>query len=187
MAVNTKKEKPFKVSMLDFLGKEAWGIDLGRTAMEKLEKMLRDRPEQIINLDLRGVERLDASCSREAIANLVRRQRGERCFFLSGVSNQSVRENIDTAFARQEMTILLRHGDDYELIGHPLAAHSLQTLGVVEDLGTATARQVCDKIKGLALTACNNRLRDLCEVGLLLRVDGSASSGGKEFAYVAVR
>jgi anti-anti-sigma regulatory factor len=185
--VNTKKEKLFKISVLDFLGKEAWGIDLGRAAMEKMEKMLRDRPEKIVNLDLRGVERMDASCSREALANLVRRQRGERCFFLSGVSNQSVRENIDTAFARQEMTILLRHGDDYDLIGHPLRSHLLQTLGVVEELGTATARQVSDAIKDLALTACNNRLRDLCDVGLLLRADGTAASGGKEFAYVAVR
>lgn len=186
MTVNTKKENSFKIAMHDFVGTEAWGLAHGRAAMEKIEKMLRDRPAKIINLDLHGVERMDASCSREAIANLVRRHRGERCFYLSRVA-QGVRDNIDMAFARQEMTIVLRQGDDYELIGHALRGPQLQTLGVVEQLETATARQVCDGIKDLTLTACNNRLRDLCDAGLLLRIDGTAPSGGKEFAYVAVK
>jgi hypothetical protein len=187
VAVKTEKEKSFRVPLAEYLHKEAWGIEHGRAAMERMEKLLRDRTEKIINLELRGVVRMDSSCSREAIANLIRRHRGERCFFLSGAPDKSMRENMDAAFARQEMTVLLRAGDDFELLGHPLRPHLLQTLEVVEELGCATARQVCDAIKELALTAGNNRLKDLCDAGLILRVDGTAPSGGKEFNYLAVR
>lgn len=185
--MNTKKDKPFTVSMLDFLGKEPWGLDKGREVMEKLEKMLRDRPERIINLNLRGVDRIDSSCSREALVNLVRRQRGERWFYLSGISNDSIRENIEAAFQRQDMSVMFRHGEEHEVIGTELSEPLTHTLKVVEKLGTATARQVCGAIKGLMLPACNNRLRDLCDAGLLLRTEGTAPSGGKEFVYEAVR
>lgn len=185
--MNTQNEKIVRLALLDFLGSEAWGLDHGRKAMEAIEKRLRDRTEKIVNLDLRGIERMDASCSRETLANLVRRHRGEKCFFLTGIGSQSVQENIDTAFARQEMTILARKGGDYEILGGALRGHLLQTLEVIEDLGQATARQVCDRIGDLALTACNNRLRDLCDAGLVLRLDGTAPSGGKEFVYIALR
>jgi hypothetical protein len=182
--VNTKKA--FTVSMLDFLGKEPWGLEKGRDVMERLEKMLRDR-EPIVNLNLRGVERIDSSCSREALVNLVRRQRGERWFFLTGIANESVRENLEAAFERQKMSIIFRIGDEYEVVGSQVSEPLTQALRVVEKLGTATAKQVCGAIKGLMLPACNNRLRDLCDAGLLLRSEGTAPSGGKEFMYTAVK
>lgn len=185
--MNTQKEKSFRIPLVEYVGKEAWSLETGQKAMEKIEKTLRPRSEKIIDIDLRGIQRMDSSCSREAIANLIRRHRGERCFFLSGDPDQSLRENMESAFARQELTVLLRSKSGFELLGHPLRPHLLQTLEVVEELGTATARQVCDAINELALTACNNRLKDLCDAGLLLRLDGAAASGGKEFVYVAVR
>ncbi len=185
--MKAQKEKSFRVPLAEYLHKEAWGIEHGQEALARIEKLLRNRDERIINLDLRGIQRMDSSCSREAIGNLIRRQRGERCFFLSGAPDKSMRENMDAAFARQEMTVLLRNADDYELLGHALRPHLLQTLGVIEELETATAREVCHAIKDLALTAANNRLKDLCDAGLVLRVDGTATSGGKEFQYLSVK
>lgn len=185
--MKAQREKSFRIPLAEYLQKEAWGIEHGQAALAGIEKLLRTRDERIVNLDLRGIQRMDSSCSREAIANLVRRQRGERCFFLSGTPDKSMRENMEAAFARQEMTLLLRSTDEYELLGHALRPHLLQTLEVVEEFESATARQVADKIKDLALTAANNRLKDLCDEGLVLRVERSAASGGKEFLYLAVK
>lgn len=177
------------VAMLGLLGREAWGADLGRTAAEKLDRMLRDRPERIANLHFRGVDRIDVSCAREAVVVSIRRQRGERCFFLSGIpsSNPGVRENLSAALALAESTVLLRGGGagGCELIGHPVSPVLVQTLGVVDDLGSATARQVAREIRGLELSACHNRLRDLCNAGLLVRVGSSSSVRGAR--YVPVR
>lgn len=185
--MNTQKEKSFRIPLVEYVGREAWSLETGQKALEKIEKILRARPERIVDIDLRHIQRMDSSCSREAIANLIRRHRSERCFFLSGDPDKSTTENIDMAFARQEMTVLLRRGNGFEPLGHPLRPHLLQTLEVIEELGSATARQVCDAIKDLAVTACNNRLKDLCDIGMVLRLDGAAPSGGKEFLYVAVR
>jgi hypothetical protein len=184
--VKTQKEKSFRIPLVEYVGKEAWSLETGQKALEKIEKVLRGHPERIVDLDLRGIQRMDSSCSREAIANLLRRHRGERCFFLSGDPDKSTTENIDVAFARQEMTVLLRRTNGFEPLGHPLRPHLLQTLDVIEELGSATVRQVCVAIKDLTVPACNNRLKDLCDGGLVLRVDGVAPSGGKEFLYLAV-
>ena len=178
----------FKVTMLDFLTKQAWGTQQGRNAFEKLNNMLADRREFIVEIDMRGIEKIDASCSREVLANLVERYRGSKWFFLSHVGSASIRENIDAAFARKDMSVILRnaHGE-YEVLGRELGQHLIETLEVVEREGNATSRKVCVAIKGLAITACNNRLKDLSDAGLLARFEGAAESGGKEFSYVALR
>jgi hypothetical protein len=177
----------FRLPLVEYGGKQPWGNPSGMDVRRKLDAILRDRPEQIVNLDLRGIERLDVSWSREAIANLIHTHRGRRWFFLSKIANASIRENVDAAFVKKEMAIVHRQPDDYEILGIALKVHLLQTLDVVERHGAATARQVCESVKDLNLTACNNRLKDLCDMGLLMRLEGSAPSGGKEYAYVALK
>lgn len=182
------KQPPFRVSVLDFVGKRAWGAQLGRGAFTKLAEMVAGRPEPLMNLDMRGVELIDASCSREVLANLLERHRGTKWFFLTGVGNQSIADNIDAAFARKQMSIISRRPDgEYAILGQALGQHLLETLEVVEREGSATSKMVCSAIKGLSLTACNNRLKDLSDAGLVARLEGTAESGGKEYVYVALR
>lgn len=182
------KKKRFSVQMVEFLTKHAWGGEHGRGAFAKLSPLVADLGEVVIELDMKGVERLDASCSREALANIVERFQGKKWFYLAQLTNHSVRDNIDAAFLRKEMSILSRRADGtYEVLGVSLKDHLVETLEVIESKGEATSRAVCAAIKGLALTACNNRLKDLSDAGLVARVEGAAESGGKEFSYMALR
>jgi len=174
--------------MVDFLGEQPWGARLGREAFNKLAGMVADRSEILMSLDMKGVAKIDASCSREVLANLVERHKGTKWFFLTHLANTSVEENIDAAFAKKEMSIVVRRSDeDYTVIGKALPEHLVETLEVVGKDGSATSRKVCAAIKGLGLTACNNRLKDLSDAGLLARVERAAESGGKEFIYVALK
>lgn len=183
MTVKEQNPKVFRVPVVDFLTEEAWGAEPGQKALSLLAPLLSTQNESVVDLDMKGVKRVDASCSREFLAKLTFQNRGFRYFYLSNISNESLLENIDMAFARQKLSILYRQSDDYSVLGAELSPQLLQTLGAVEDLGGATAKQVCFAIKDLGLTACNNRLKDLCDAGLLLRLDGTARSGGKEFLY----
>jgi hypothetical protein len=177
-----------RVAMVDILGKEAWGADDGLEAFGKLDALLRERSEPLVNLSMNDVQRLDASCSREVIASVIQRYRGVRCFFLSGVNSKSLKENVDAALARKNMRMLLRlPSGGYELLGVELKSHLVQTLDVLEQHGQATSRQICAAIENLTLTACNNRLKDLSDDGLIMKVEGAAESGGKEYLYVALR
>jgi anti-anti-sigma regulatory factor len=101
MTVNEERFPSFRVPVVECTGKEAWGIDQGRLAFGKADAVLRNRSEAIVNLDLSGVARLDSSCARELIANLMRKHSGTRWFFLSGGASESVKENIDAAMLRR--------------------------------------------------------------------------------------
>lgn len=189
MAVNKSKIPSFRVPVIESTSAEAWGIDKGRAAFAKIDSVLRDRPEAIVELDLSGIERLDVSCAREVIANLVRKYTGARWFFATHVANESVRENIDAAMFKSNATLLLRSDtkSSPQVLGVQLKEHLKATLAVVEKRGAATSKDVAKEFDGLALTACINRLKDLVDAGVVMRLEGSAESGGKEFIYVSLR
>jgi len=176
--------KVWQGQMVEHSGKQPWGNPAGREVRLQLGLLLNDHPEPVVNLNMEGIERVDVSWSREAIATLAHEHRGQRQFFVTNIANLSIRENIDAAFVRMDMAIVHRlPGGDYDVLGMALKPHLLQTLDAVEQQQHTTARQVCEAIKDLSLTACNNRLKDLSELGLIVRLDGTAPSGGKEYAY----
>jgi hypothetical protein len=189
MPVNETRFPTVRVPIVECAGKEPWGIEQGRVAFAKLDASLRDRSESIVNIDLRGVVRLDSSCAREIITNALRKYVGVRWFFVSGVENDSVKENVDAAMLRSEVSILLRLPKNaYLVLGVPLKDHLKATLDVVEKRGPTTSKDVAAHLKEkLALPACINRLKDLVDAGLVMRVEGAAESGGREFLYVALR
>lgn len=188
MAVNKPRVPTFRVPVVESTSAEAWGIERGRTAFAKIDSVLRDRSEAIIELDLAGIERLDVSCAREVIANLLRKYGGARWFFATHVTSESVRENIDAAMLKSNSSLLLRtDAKPPQILGVQLKEHLKATLAVVEKRGAATSKDVAKELDGLALTACINRLKDLVDAGVVVRLEGSAESGGKEFIYVALR
>jgi hypothetical protein len=187
MPVNARPQA-FRVPVVECIGKEGWGIDHGRAGFAKIDEILRGRPESIINLDFGGIARFDSSCSREIIVGLIRKYQGIRWFFITGVANESIRENIDAAMLKSSVAVLYRPTRNaYDVLGLSLKTHLRETLDVVERLGTTTSKEVAGRLKGLALPACINRLKDLVDAGLVMRTEGTAESGGKEFLFAALR
>jgi len=188
MPVNAARPPCFRVPVVECTGCEPWGIEQGRTAFSKIDTSLRGRPEVIVNLDFGGIVRFDSSCSREIIVGLIRKYRGARWFFVTGVANESVRENIDAAMLKSEVSVLYRRSKNaFGVLGVSLKPHLKETLDVVEKFGTTTSKEVAARLGGLALPACINRLKDLVDAGLVMRAEGTAESGGKEFLFAALR
>ena len=121
MPVNERRWPSFRVTVAECTGSEAWGIEQGRLAFGKADAALRNRSEAIVNLDMAGVARRDSSCARELIANLLRKHAGVRWFFLTGIASESVKENIDAAMFKSELSVLFRPSkQSYEVLGLPL-------------------------------------------------------------------
>src|SRR5689334_18128786 len=108
--------------MVEYLKHDAWGMKDGQNATMKLTPILRTRKEMVVNLDMRGVDRIDASCSREALANLMDQFRGEKWFFLSNIANADAKDNIDHAFERKRMKVIARSREEWEVLGDALPA-----------------------------------------------------------------
>jgi hypothetical protein len=176
----------FRVKLADYVG-EGWGHEEGREAFAKINRLLTGRSEPIVLLDARGVKRMDVTFARESVANLVRQHRVGRALFI-GDASESVRENIDAALARAKLSVLHRSArGDYQVLGLELRGHLRATLEIVDRLAPTTAKVVAAQVEGgMNLPACNNRLKDLADAGLVLRVEDSAESGGKEYVYVAL-
>lgn len=163
-------------------------MEQGRVAFTKVDTVLRDRSEAIVELDFSEVQRLDVSFARELIVNLLRKYGSARGFFATHLANESLRENIDAAMLKSGAALLVRSGKtSVQVLGMPLKEHLRATLDVVAKQGVTTSKAVAAEFKGLALTACINRLKALVDAGLIMRTEGAADSGGKEFSYVALR
>lgn len=179
----------FRLPLSEELPKGGYGTEVGREAFTRMDARLRDRHEPVVEFDLHGVTMLDASCAREAIGNIIKKYREQRVFFVAGDLSESVQENFELALAKLGLSVLHRPSrGGYQVLGVKLKDHLRETLDVVEKRGKTTAKEVAARIGGgMSLPATNNRLRDLTDAGLLIKMDGTAESGGKEFLYAPVR
>lgn len=166
-----------------------WGVEQGKTVYHQLDiELSKVNGSSVIELDLGGIEQADVSFCREAIVEIVRRYRPGRQFFLANFENDVVVENLDAAFDRRNEIGLLRFQDgSYKLIGKALGPDMQSILNDVEIMGETTSRQIIQRHKKLKIQSCSNKLKALWKVGLLVREEGSAISGGREYVYKPVR
>jgi hypothetical protein len=168
---------------------EGWGVDQGKAVYQQLDMEIgKINGASVIELDLKEIDQADVSFFREAIVEILRRYRPGRQFFLTNIENEAIVENLDAAFARRDETGLLRfHDGSYKLIGKAIGSEMESMLREVETLGETTSRQLIQRHKKLKIQSCSNRLKGLWELGLLIREESSAPTGGKEYIYRPVR
>lgn len=166
-----------------------WGVEQGKAVYHQLDLELgKINGSSVIELDLGGIEQADVSFCREAIVEIVRKYRPGRQFFLANLENEVVVENLDAAFRLRNETALLRFQDgSYKLIGKPIGPEMQSILNDVEMTGETTSKQVIERHRKLKIQSCSNMLKILWEVGLLVREEGSAPSGGREYVYKPVK
>lgn len=166
-----------------------WGVEQGKTVHHQLDlELSKVNGSSVIELDLRGIEQADVSFCREAIVEIVRKYRPGRQFFLANFENEVIVENLDAALRRRNQTGLLRLQDgSYSLIGKPIGVDMESMLRDVETMGEATARQIIQRHNKLKIQNCSNKLKALWQLGLLVRDESSAPSGGREYVYKPVK
>jgi hypothetical protein len=172
----------FEVSQTD----QPFGSEKGRKDFAGISSRLAGGGK-IVALDMSRLRIVDSSWAREVIGNLIERHRGRHAFYLDRVTHAVVNENVDAALFRRGVCVLSRDPDgSYQVLGRRPTEEALAVLRVVEKKGETTARAICSALDGLSIQACNNRLKDLLEAGLIVREEGQPAGGGREFVYRAL-
>lgn len=167
-------------------GTEAWGPDEGAECFQKTAELIREKRPRSVTLDFEGLARVDSSWCREAVCALVNNFRGRVAFLVAG-TNKIIEENLDTALLKQGMSMLCRRGEgEFVILGAALKPHLIETLEIAEARKEVTTTDLCRRMPKLSLQNCNNRLRQLVEIGLLIRMESAAVTGGKEFVYRSI-
>ena len=164
-----------------------WGIDKGVSIRHQLDREISKFPPCVVGLDLSGIRLLDVSFSREVVVETLRRYRPAYQFIIMNPENEVVVENLEAALERRGDTALLRKKDGkFGLVGSRLGAALGSVFGTVEQLSEATSRTILTQHPNLSIQNCSNKLKELWQMGLLIREEASAKSGGKECVYRSI-
>ena len=178
----------------DYLPREDssfWGSDDGIPARAELEKKIDSLVNaQIIYLSMKGIDNIDASCSREAIVKTIKKYRPEKGFCLIDIQNPDYLDNIFSPAVKLEQPVFVKLGSEYEIIGPNKENAPSRTnqpiLDYIQSHGHTTAVDLT-KALGLRLTNASTKLKQLLEQGFILRAQDTADGPGLEYFYYPIR
>lgn len=179
------------LKLRDIMGRSTgWGREEGRALFTELLAQVDELSEAVLfRIDLRGVEQLDASYPRESFVALAKRFAGDKAFALMGVASPDLLDNIDAAAQKQQMPMVVWHEKGkWTLIGPAPSAGLRETFEIAMKLGQVTTAELSRPPHQIGSPAnVSNKLKLLADQGYLVRREESASTGGKEFLYLAPR
>lgn len=177
-----------RLYLADFLGadKEGWGNEQGREVFAQLLRAVEQRPGvQVFEISLRGVKRTDASFPRESVVELARRFRKQLGFVLAEVPNEDVLYNWFVAADKKQQPLFVKGKNGWDLIGGELSPAKKALLDYVMSHKAVRTSQLAADL-GLKTTNASTQLKDLWEMGYVLRREEVAESGGVEYVYLAI-
>jgi hypothetical protein len=163
--------------------------DTGRRVRAEAARVIGGLEEGgLLTLDFDGVGIIDYSCADEFLAKLLTRliagEYGEKYVCLSNL-NASQEENIAVALEKKRLSTLLANPDStWKCLGI-LKPYLRQTLDLVMDRDTVSARELCTLLS-LALNTSSTRLINLHRQRLVIRHERFISEGGREFVYAGL-
>lgn len=153
----------------------------------RISSAATDDPEDdVLEIDLSGVEAMTISFADELIAKLAAERRifgNDDSFFLISNGSPEVIETIEVALDRRNLFVAHRKRDGRQTL---LAAgmHLQETFRVAQDLGEFTAKDLAEAL-GLSAPAANNRIKLLAQAGAVTRVRHDPAGGGRQYIYLA--
>ena len=187
-SVMTVKEAPYRLRIAEFIEKgDAWGRELGRKVFRELDDRLFASPADahVVKIDFVETNRIDVSFPQEAVVELIRKYVGNRYFFLSGLEDQDIEENVSVALEKRDMSAIIRDSKGSRLTGKSLADDLHGIWKLAEEREEITSGDV---VRRFELTPQNaaNKLAALWKMGLIQRDDRTARGGGRENRYTKV-
>jgi len=190
-----KQNRPqFEVDLAAEVGRsDAWGTDQGSRVFARLNSALMGLDDgTLVLIDYRGLERSDVSFQREAVVETIRKHRPKLLFVVVNLDDPDLCMNLDVALDRRGDVLLLRRGTRPTVLGRKLPDEHRLTLERVWDLGEVTSatlvaggqqRSAGQKNQKAKLSTTSSRLIALWKAGLIARVEGTSSTGGREHRY----
>jgi len=176
------------ISLVDLMKRpDGWGNAQGKEVGALLEQSIQRNPSvDVFEVSFRGVERTDASFSRESVVEIVCRFRANKGIVVIDLDDDDLIENLELAADKKAQPLFLWQGDSWRLLGPAPSRGNVELLNHVMSVSETTASAAASALD-LKLTNSSTKLKQLWEAGYLLRREEMAPSGGIEFIYHCIK
>jgi len=177
-----------KIKLFDLLkGPDAWGNARGKAVGALLEEVILAHPEkEIFYVSFEGIERTDASFSRESVVEIANRFRMKKAIVITDLEDLDLIENLDLAAEKKKQPLFMWHGDTWRILGLPPTRSNVELLNYILSVPEATTASVSTEFD-LKVTNASTKLKQLWESGYIIRREELAPSGGIEFIYYRIK
>jgi hypothetical protein len=166
-------------------GKTLWTRDVARPLREQVEDRLASAVSgDIVAIDMKGVEAFDFSFANEFFGKLLLSLPSmypQRFILVEGLTEYT-RENLVKALEGLNLAMIERIKKKLVLIGKLHPADTATFEAIAKEKAAVTAATLSSKLS-LTVTAVNERLTKLSDLGLLRRLQGQSEAGRKQFEY----
>jgi len=166
-------------------GKTLWTRDKARSIREQLEtELARRAPGDTLVIDMKGIEAFDFSFANEFFGKVLLtlpRAYPHKFVIVEGL-NSYTRENLISALESLGLAMIERQKKKLSLIGkvHPTDTITFETIAKAKAAVTAAA---LSNALSMNVTAVNERLTKLTNLGLLRRERGQSEAGREQYEY----
>ncbi|QWV97276.1 hypothetical protein KP005_18325 [Geomonas nitrogeniifigens] len=176
-----------EIRLVEYMnGPDGWGNMQGRAVGARVQAFVQKQGCDIFKISFAGVNRTDASFSRESVVEIACRYRGKKGFAIHDLFDADLIENLESAALRKDQPLFIWDADSWQIAGpkpsrgsEDVLVYALSTPGV-----TASGVSVALNLK---LTNASTKLKQLWEGGYILRKEEVAPSGGIEFIYYRIK
>ncbi|MDG9927967.1 MULTISPECIES: winged helix-turn-helix transcriptional regulator [unclassified Pseudomonas] len=180
-------EKIHILDLFKFVGeKHPYGAAKGRKAHSRLLAHIDSIPNiPVIGISLSNIESADISFFREAVIYTAKRYSKQISFFVCGIEDEDIFDNLDGAADSGDFRLTCWVGKECRFVGPKPSASSKALLELVIDNREATTAEAAAALD-ISVQNASTRLKRLSDEGFLLRSEAAAETGGKEFVYQVI-
>ena len=179
----------YKLTLKNYGGAQLWTRDRAREARTEITKIL-DKSEagDVAIIDTKGVEVFDYSYANELFGKTLLSLPHEypgRFLIVENLTTYT-RENLSKALEALNLAMIERKGNKIELIGkvHPT---DIVTFNAIAKAKEPVSASVLKDQLDINLTAMNERLSKLTNMGLTRREKGASIAGREQYLYSVLK
>lgn len=166
---------------------DCWGNARGKEVGALLGNFIQRHPAtDIFKVSFDGIQRTDASFSRESVVEIASRYRTKHAIAIVDLDDDDLIENLEVAAVKKEQPLFLWQNDSWKLLGLSPTKGNTDLLNYILTVAEATASTTAAALD-LKLTNASTKLKQLWESGYIMRREEMASSGGIEFIYYRIK
>ena len=174
-----------KEFLLNKYGKHLWTRDLARRIFQDVATEIAGLQEgDIFIIDVKGVEVFDYSFANELFGKILLNMPADypmRSIIVENLTEYT-RENLSKALESMHLAMIEKTGSKLQILGkvHPVDVETFKA--IVKFSKPVTAAKLKEHFN-INLTAVNERLTKLVQLGLICREKGLSPAGREQYVY----
>lgn len=170
-------------------GSRLWTRDRAKELREELNRLLATtQPGDTVVIDANGVEVFDYSFANELFGKSLLSLNIEypgRFLIVEGLTTYT-RENLTKALESLNLAMIERKKQKLEIIGKIHSAYKDTFQAIIKARDSVSANTLKDQLE-INLTAANERLSKLTNMGLVRREKAASTAGREQFLYTVLK